>query len=111
MATPRKKRAKNPSLSADEIDISKAEQINIEQLLAQALLRHKNDQFSDKKLKVKEMQHLSSIIGEYLNCFILVGYTMQDERALLIHMPTPKDEAALIDLMRETLIDLASERP
>ena len=111
MAAPRKKRTKNTSLSADEIEIPKAEKINIDQLFAQALLRHKNDALVDKKIKVKELHHLSTIAGEYLNCFIMIGYSLQDEKVVLLNMPSPKDEAALIDLLRSTFLDLASDRP
>jgi hypothetical protein len=111
MAAPRKKRTKNVSLSADEVQLPKAEQINIDQLFAQALTRHKNDVLVDKKLKVKEMSQLASIAGEYLNCFILIGYSVQDEKVLLLNMPSPKDEAALIDLLRSTFLELASDRP
>lgn len=111
MAAPRKKRTKNTSLSAEEIPMSKAEKINIDQLFAQALIRHKNDAVLDKKLKVKELHHFTSMAGEYLNSFILIGYSLQDERVVLLNMPTAKDEAALIDLLRSTFLDLASERP
>lgn len=111
MATPRKKRTKNVSLSADEVEISKAEKINIDQLFAQALMRHKNDALVDKKTKIKELHHFSAMAGEYLNCFITIGYSLQDEKVVLLNMPTPKDEAALIDLLRSTFLDLASDRP
>lgn len=111
MAAPRKKRTKTANLSADEVEIPKAEKINIDQLFAQALLRHKNDALVDKKIKVKELHHLSTIVGEYLNCFIMIGYSLQDEKVVLLNMPSPKDEAALIDLLRSTFLDLASDRP
>lgn len=111
MAAPRKKRTKNISLSAEEVVIPKAEQINIDQLFAQALLRHKSEMLADKKLKVKELRHFSSIANEYLNSFILIGYSLQDEKVVLLNMPTPKDEAALIDLLRSTFLELASDRP
>ena len=111
MAAPRKKRTKNASLSAEETQLPKAEQINIDQLFAQALMRHKNEVLVDKKLKVKELHHLASIADEYLNCFILMGYSLQDEKVLLLNMPSPKDEAALIDLLRSTFLELASDRP
>ena len=111
MATPRKKRTKNPSLSADEIHISKPEQINIDQLLTQAFLRHKQDVITDKKSKLKELQHLSSIAAEYLSSFVVIGYSIQDEKVVLFNVPSPKDEAAIIDLLRCTLMDLISDRP
>lgn len=110
MAAPKKKSTKNLSLSADPT-LNKLEKVNVDQLLAQAFLRYKNDETLDKKYKVKELQHLSTIIEEYLNCFILIGYSMQDEKTVILNMPSPKDEAAVIDLMRSTFLDLASDRP
>jgi hypothetical protein len=112
MAAPKKKTTKNKSLSADpDIKLTKLEKINVDQLLAQAFLRHKDDIVLDKKHKAKEMQHLSSIIEEYLNCFVLIGYSLQNEKVIMLNMPSPKDEAALIDLLRSTFLDLASDRP
>lgn len=110
MAAPKKKTTKGKSLSADE-GLSKLEKTNVDQLLAQAFLRYKNDLIQDKKHKVKEITHLSSMVEEYLNCFVLVGYSLQDEKVVVLNMPSPKDEAALIDLLRATFLDLASERP
>ena len=118
MATPKKtdksgakKNTKKPSLSATEEIISKSEQINIEQLFTQALLRHKKDDVADKKLKVKEISHLALMAEEYLSCFALIGYSLQDEEVVVFNMPTPKDEAALVDLLRATFIDIANNRP
>ena len=111
MATPKKKSTKKLSLSAEEIVMPKAEQINVDHLFAQALLRHKNENLADKKLKIKEMSHLALITEEYLSSFALIGYSLQDEQVVMFNMPTPKDEAALVDLLRSTFLDLASNRP
>lgn len=102
-----------PSLSSETLhnDTPKAEQINIEQLFSQALLRHKADVFLDKKVKFKEISHLASIAEEYLSCFALIGYSLQNEKVVIFNMSTSKDEAALVDLLRATFIDIASNRP
>lgn len=104
---------KTPSLSSSDnvFEIPKAEQINIDRLFAQALTRHKADLFLDKKTKIKEVSHLASIAEEYLSCFALIGYSLQDEQVVIFNMPSPKDEAALVDLLRATFIDIASNRP
>lgn len=115
----RKKPTKNkkatcvPSLSTNDVtnETPKAEKINIDQLFAQALLRHKTDVFLDKKTKLKEISHLASIAEEYLSCFALIGYSLQNEKVVIFNMPTSKDEAALVDLLRATFIDIASNRP
>ena len=104
---------KAPSLSSTDnvLETPKAEQINIERLFAQALTRHKTDIFLDKKTKIKEVSHLASIAEEYLSCFALIGYSLQDEQVVIFNMPSPKDEAALVDLLRATFIDIVSNRP
>jgi hypothetical protein len=114
MAAPKKKPTKKQSvqsLDAAEDPLSKAEKVNIDQLFAQALLRYKHDVTADKKLKVKEMSHLSLIAEEYLSCFALIGYSLQDEQVVVFNMPTAKDEAALVDLLRSTFMDIAGNRP
>lgn len=112
MAAPKKKTTKNKTLSADPgTGLTKLEKVNVDQLLAQAFLRYKDDVVLDKKHKVKEITHLSSMVEEYLNCFVLIGYSLQDEKVVMLNMPSPKDEAALIDLLRSTFLDLASDRP
>jgi hypothetical protein len=111
MATPKKRTTKKQSSSATEDTLHKAEKINIDQLFAQALLRYKNDVIADKKIKIKEMSHLSLIAEEYLSCFALIGYSLQDEKVVVFNTPTSKDEAALVDLLRSTFMDIAGNRP
>lgn len=112
MAAPRKKQTKKPlrSEKISDLPLSKAEQAAIEQMLIQSLLRHKDDDF-DTKAKHKEMSHLSTIAQEYLSSFVIVGYSLQDEKVVVTHMPTAKDECALVDLLRSTLLDIAGDRP
>ena len=88
-----------------------AEKIDADTIFAQALLRHKKELMSDKKEQFKEMSHLALIAQEYLSSFALIGYSLQDERVVMFNMPTPKDEAALVDLLRATFVDIVSNRP
>jgi hypothetical protein len=105
MATPKKTNKKTVS------EIPRAEKINIEQLFAQALARHNKELIADKKSKFKELNHLALIAEEYLSCFALIGYSLQDEKVVIFNTPTSKDEAALVDLLRATFIDIANNRP
>ena len=105
MAAPKKTNKKQSS------EISKAEKINIEHLFAQALARHNKDLIADKKSKLKELNHLALIAEEYLSCFALIGYSLQNEQVVIFNTPSPKDEAALVDLLRATFIDIANNRP
>lgn len=113
MAAPKKRQSKK-SVQKDiepiERPISKAEQAAIEQLLIQSLLRYKTDSL-DEKQKHKELAHFSTMAQEYMSSFVIVGYSLQDERVLITHMPTAKDECALVDLLRSTLLDIAGNRP
>jgi hypothetical protein len=83
----------------------------VEQLLAQALLRYKNDYINDKKTKFKEFAHLASLTEEYMSCFALIGYSLENEKVVVFNTPTSKDEAALVDLLRSTFIEIVSNRP
>jgi hypothetical protein len=111
MAAPKKRTTKKQSISTEEDTLPKAEKINIDRLFAQALLRYKNELIFDKKMKIKEMSHLSLIAEEYLSCFALIGYSLQNEKVVVFNTPTAKDEAALVDLLRSTFMDIAGNRP
>lgn len=110
MAARKKKQTDLPS-EEESSNLSKAEQLNIDQLITQALSRHKQELAADKKQKVKELGHLASLAEEYLNCFLLIGFSIQNEKVILHSMSNSKDEAALMDLLRSTFIDLAGNRP
>ena len=112
---PKKKippRSVEPGAENDSESVApKAEQINIEQLFARAMSRYKADIITDKKDKIKEVSHLALIAEEYLSCFALIGYSLQNEKVVVFNMPTCKDEAALVDLLRSTFLDIANNRP
>jgi len=95
----------------DVLSMPKAEKINIEQLFAKALNIYCKEELADKKDKQKELMHLASIVEEYLSCYMLIGYTLQDEQAVILNASTSKDEAALVDLLRATFVDIANKRP
>jgi len=86
-------------------DLGKLDKEKISQLLQQTALRYKDSFNIEEKIKLKELTHLSSIIEEYLSCFLIIGYTLQDERAILWNGKSAKDEAALLDLLRVTFIE------
>ena len=92
-------------------EIPKAEKANIDHLFAQALQRYKQELITDKKDKLKEISHLSLICEEYLSTFALIGYSLQDEKVVVFNMSSPKNEAALIDLLRSTFFEIVQNRP
>lgn len=111
MAARKKKENNSDSTKKESTGISKVEQLNIDQLITQALNRHKDEVAADKKQKVKELGHLGSVAEEYLSCFLLIGFSLQNEKVILQNMHNPKDEAALMDLLRSTFLEMAGNRP
>lgn len=105
-ANPIKSKAKTKS-TGDHLK----EDLLTKELIEQSLSRHKRDDLIDRKRNFKEVGHLALIAEEYLSSFALIGYSLQNEKVVVINMPTPKDEAALVDLLRATFVDLASNRP
>jgi hypothetical protein len=97
--------------STEKLSTSKIDQALVDQLLTQVASRYRNELLADKKLKLKEISHISSMAEEYFTCYALIGYSIQNEQVVVLNMPTPKDEAALVDLLRSTFIDIASNRP
>ena len=87
------------------------QQLQIDKLFAQALSRYKNENLVDKQAKLKEVNHLAIMAEEYLSTFALIGYSLQNEKVVIFNMPTSKDEAALVDLIRSTFIELVNNRP
>ena len=98
------------SLAADTL-INKLEQLDIEQIFAQSLSRYKREQLLDSKQKAKEINHLYNIIEEYLSCFVIIGFSLQNEKVCIFNAQNSKDEGALVDLLRSTFIEIISNRP
>ncbi len=94
----------------DSCPVSKAEQLSINQLIAQTLVRYKNEQIQDKKSKFKEISHLATMCEEYLSSFALIGYSIEGEKVVVFNHPTPKDEAALSELLRSIFIGLINNQ-
>lgn len=101
----------NQTSSKVELSSTKLDEEIVNQLLSQVATRYKNEIITDKKIKIKEISHISSMAEEYFSCFALIGYSMQNEEVVVLNTPTPKDEAALVDLLRATFLDIASKRP
>ena len=91
--------------------LSKVEKINIDNLFAHARFRYAKEELADNKNKQKELMHLATIAEEYLSCFMLIGYSLQNEQVVIFNASTPKDESALVDLLRSVFLDVANNRP
>lgn len=94
-----------------ETKLTTTEQLDFKKLFEQALVRHKKDIFEDKKDKLQEISHLASMAEEYLSTFALIGYSLQNEKVVIFNVKNSKDEAALVDLLRATFIEIVNNRP
>lgn len=91
--------------------LTNTEQKDLKELFNQALNRYKAEMQTEKKIKLKEISHLALIAEEYLSSFALIGYSLQNEKVVIFNTPTAKDEAALVDLLRATFVEIVSNRP
>jgi hypothetical protein len=119
MAAPKKRSNKKQRTASESVsedlnlpkeDLSKMDQALVDQLIAQALTRFKTED-AEKKVKVKELTQLSIVAEEFLSSFAIIGYSLEGEKSIILNMPTAKDEAAIVDLLRATYIDMANNRP
>lgn len=104
----------SPQLSTTQTkkeNLNIVEQLNLNNVFTQALERHKKDILEDKKNKLKEINHLSAMAEEYLSTFVLIGYSLQNEKVVIFNATNSKDEAALVDLLRATFIEIVNNRP
>ena len=117
MDIPKKVTKKNPpvktkvKLQKDFSKSTKVEQTRIDDIINQAVSQHKADMLADRKDQFKKIGQLSLIAEEYLSCFSIIGYSLQGERVCIFNAVTPKDEAALVDLLRSTFLDIINNRP
>ncbi len=102
---------KKPVAKKRSVSASKQDQAEADNILSQALMRYKAEIVNDQKAKFKEITHLGTIAEEYLSSFVIIGYSLQNEKVVVFNTPSPKDEAALVDLLRSTFIEIASNRP
>ncbi len=108
---PPSKKEVSPTESTDGV-MEKTDKLDVDKLLAQAFTRHKMDLLiGERKEKFKEVTHLATMAEEYLSCFSLIGYNFQGEKVCVFSAPTSKDEAALVDLLRSTFLEIANNRP
>lgn len=114
---PRKKKTdtENNSDSVDSSSIPlhmlpKAEKININEMLVKALNEYKQHN-SSKFESYKDINQLTTIIDEFLSAYALIGYTLKDEQVMIFNAKTPKDDAAIADLLRVAFINMAQNRP
>ena len=54
----------------------------------------------------KDLENLHNLLKEYMCSFIVVGYSMNDERVLIQNSSTQKDKDALMELLKNIFLTL-----
>ncbi len=111
MALNKKSKTKNssiPSLSSVNVD-NKDEVLNIEKKLYDTLNALELKKSMDKWLKttegrqatiLRDLSILKGINEEYLDSFLLLGYTIDGERTVIQSYKNPKDKDALMEFLK-----------
>jgi hypothetical protein len=104
----RKKKTDAMGLSAlnPEDQLLPAKQLaQVEDVIKQAFLRF-YDNATLKQYKVKDLEHLDTVVSEFLGSFMILGYDINGEKVLIMHATNPHDRDALIEHMRTTLLGI-----
>lgn len=108
--TYRKKKTEALGLSAlntEEQILPEKQLAQVEEVIKQAFLRF-YDNATLKQYKVKDLEQLDTVITEYLDTFMLLGYDINGEKVLIMHATNPHDRDALVEHLRTTLLGIIS---
>lgn len=117
MAIPKKnkrdlKESQTPSLSADVSLESTAEKIFDEvnkKELQKSLDRWLKDNQSRNAIAMRDLGLLKSIVAEYLDAFIVFGYTLEGERVILQNFQKARDRDAIMEFLKTIFIKQQQE--
>jgi len=59
---------------------------------------------------IRDLSMLKSVVEEYLDGFILFGYTISGERIVVTSYPTPKDKDAVLEFLRFVFFHQMNQR-
>ena len=62
-------------------------------------------EIENKLKKNPDLDHLNAILKEYMNTFLLLGYTLEGEPFILSFSKTPQDYNALVEHLRLTFMN------
>lgn len=81
-------------------DFFKLLQEKINPILAQEI----RDKERAKTIMPEDFKHLEMQISEYLKSFVILGYTLNSEKMVIVHAPTVQDHDALVEHLRQTFV-------
>lgn len=105
----RKKKTESLGLSALEAvekNILPEKQLaQVEEVIKNAFLRF-YDNATLKQYKVKDLEHLDTVVSEFLKTFMVLGYDLNGEKVFIMHATNPHDKDALVEHLRTTLLGI-----
>jgi hypothetical protein len=106
--TYRKKRTEALGLSAlnteDQV-LPEKQLAQVEEVIKNAFLRF-YDNATLKQYKVKDLEHLDTMVSEFLKTFMVLGYDLNGEKVFIMHATNPHDKDALVEHLRTTLLGI-----
>lgn len=107
--TYRKKKTESLGLSAlgstEENILPEIQLTQVEEVIKNAFLRF-YDNAQLKQYKVKDLEHLDSVVSEFLGTFMILGYDINGEKVFIMHATNPHDRDALVEHLRTTLLGI-----
>ena len=102
-----KRKTKVTGLSASNVPsgLDEKQLLHVEDVIKQAFLRF-YDTATVKQHKVKDLEHLNTIVTEYLQAFMILGYDINGEKVFVMHATNPHDKDALVEHLRTTLLSI-----
>ena len=93
------------ALDSEQSILPEKTKLQVEEVIKQAFLRF-YDNATLKQYKVKDLEQLDTVITEYLNTFMLLGYDINGEKVIIMHATNPHDRDALVEHLRTTLLGI-----
>lgn len=107
----RKKKTDSLSLSAlnqsTEKILPEKQLAQVEEVIKNAFLRF-YDSAQLKQYRVKDLEHLDTLVSEFLDTFMILGYDINGEKVFIMHAKSPHDKDALVEHLRTTLLGIIS---
>jgi hypothetical protein len=78
----------------------------IEDAIMQAFTRFHNTAATTKQNKLKDLYHLDTVVTEYLQSFMILGYDINGEKVCITHAENASARDALIEHLRSTFFGI-----
>jgi len=105
----RKKKTESFGLSAlenvEDNILPEKQLAQVEEVIKNAFLRFA-DAAQLKQYKVKDLEHLDTMVSEFLKTFMVLGYDLNGEKVFIMHATNPHDRDALVEHLRTTLLGI-----